>query len=96
MLIYQNRRGLSVSGSLFSYPVGAVFFHKAADRIDEATEQIQKLKNDINRIQKEGLSNVIGEIDDLTKDIIELSKYIYEYYIERMKKEEEKKSGKKY
>ena len=53
------------------------------------------MKN-INRIQKEGLSNVIGEIDDLTKDIIELSKYIYEYYIERMKKEEEKKSGKKY
>ena len=45
------------------------------------------MKN-INRIQKEGLSNVIGEIDDLTKDIIELSKYIYEYYIERMKKEE--------
>ena len=34
--------------------------------------------------------------DDLTKDIIELSKYIYEYYIERMRKEEEKKSGKKY
>jgi hypothetical protein len=53
------------------------------------------MKN-INRIQKEGLSNVIGEIDDLTKDIIELSKYIYEYYIERMRKEEEKKSGKKY
>ena len=52
------------------------------------------MKN-INRIQKEGLSNVIGEIDDLTKDIIELSKYIYEYYIERMRKEEEKKSGKK-
>ena len=42
------------------------------------------MKN-INRIQKEGLSNVIGEIDDLTKNIIELSKYIYEYYIERMR-----------
>ena len=53
------------------------------------------MKN-INRIQKEGLSNVIGEIDNLTKDIIELSKYIYEYYIERMINEQEKKSGKKY
>ena len=53
------------------------------------------MKN-INRIQYECLSNVIGEIDDLTKDIIELSKYIYEYYIERMRKEEEKNSGKKY
>ena len=53
------------------------------------------MKN-INRIQKEGLSNVIGEIDNLTKDIIELSKYIYEYYIERMINEQDKKSGKKY
>ena len=31
------------------------------------------MKN-INRIQKEGLSNVIGEIDDLTKRISELEK----------------------
>ena len=44
---------------------------RMVDIIDNISlENKNSVMKNINRIQKEGLSNVIGEIDDLTKDII--------------------------